>query len=101
MKKLYTDPNDRRLHLAWLRARAQANYRNEEWHLTLAEYFAIWSGNVHRKGRGADCLVMTKIDLDQPWQLDNVHLQERRIQLKEKNQRYAALRAQARAGVST
>lgn len=86
----FTDPIQHRLHHCWLRARCQSNYRGEEWTITLEEYFNMWSGHEHRKGRASDSLVMTRIDNTQPWSRSNVELITRIEQMGRKNRRQAA-----------
>lgn len=90
--KRFTDPNLHRLHHSWLRARCQANYRSEGWEITLEEYFEMWSGNEHLKGRGADCLVMTRRDTTKAWSVSNTELITRLEQLRRKNRLMAEQR---------
>jgi hypothetical protein len=70
----YPDVVDNLLFSQWAKARAQAHYLGETWHLTPDEYIALWRENNRylNKGRGNEnfCLVRNKYDL--PWQLDNV-----------------------------
>ena len=73
------DPIDHKLYTDCLRARAQANFRGEEWLLTEQEYIAIWrkDDNYKLKGRGTGSLCLIRIDLEKAWSVDNVEIKER------------------------
>lgn len=87
-RKRFEDPQQHRLHYSWLRARCQAKYRNEDWHITLEQYLDIWQGLVHLKGRSGDCLVMTRCDTTQPWTIDNIALITRADQMGRRNRQH-------------
>jgi hypothetical protein len=68
--KLYTDCQ---------RARAQAWFRGEEWHITEQEYIDLWRKDDQYKLKGCStgCLCLVRIDLEKAWTLDNVQILER------------------------
>jgi hypothetical protein len=80
-----TDEYRHQMYTPWMRQRAQANYRGEEYLLTFDEYFAIWNGYWHDRGRGADDLCMTREDFTGPWSRDNCYLAVRKELLSELN----------------
>lgn len=69
-------------HIAWMRAKAQAHYRNEEWSLTLEEFQEVWLGRWTRRGRGTNDYVMSRMDPERGWHMDNVACIERIEYLK-------------------
>lgn len=82
------DPVDHKLFTDCQRARAQAWYRGEEWHITEEEYINLWrtEDRYLKKGRTAESLCMTKVDHDLDWTLDNVQFISRREHFKTCNQ---------------
>ena len=90
------DPVDHKLWLDCQRARAQANFRGEEWLITEQEYVDIWrEGDRYlKKGRTLDGLCMTRIDSTGAWTVDNVEIIPRKDHLKMCN----TLRANTRWG---
>ena len=77
----YQDPNEHAMHLPFLRARAQANFRNEGWTLTIEQWFALWRDRWHLRRRTKDSLCLTRRDWSKPWQWDNVEIVTRQEQL--------------------
>lgn len=71
------DPIRHAKHTAFLRSRAQANYRNEPWAMSFEDYEAAWGDQWHRRGRGTDCLQLVRINCEQPWSATNVRLVDR------------------------
>lgn len=59
-------------HIAWLRAKAQAAFRNELWMLTFEDFQRLWQGRWHQRGRGQDQYCLTREDPDGAWELSNV-----------------------------
>ena len=59
-------------HIAWQRAKAQANYRKEVWLLTFDEFQRLWTPYWHLRGRGTHDYVMSRDDPDGAWALGNV-----------------------------
>ena len=64
-------------HIAWLRAKAQANYRGEIWLLSFDEFQRIWLGYWDQRGRGATDYVMSREDADGAWAIGNVSCVQR------------------------
>lgn len=59
-------------HWAFLRQRAQANYRGEGWEITIEEYFDFWTDEQWQmRGRGQQDLCMVRKDVEKPWSIDN------------------------------
>jgi len=57
---------------AWLRAKAQANYRKEIWTLSFEEFQKLWQGVWDFRGRGRDDYVMSRDDHHGAWSIGNV-----------------------------
>jgi hypothetical protein len=73
-----TDRDLRDKNTAFLKARCQAKYRQEEGRLTFPEYDAIWNENDWaRRGIQAHCICMSRDDMAGPWSKKNVILIER------------------------
>jgi hypothetical protein len=62
------------MYIPWLKARAQANFRNEEWLLTFEDWFALWDGIWHQRGRDSDDLCLARMDMSGPWSVANVEI---------------------------
>jgi hypothetical protein len=78
--------------LAFLRSRAQAKYREEEWHLTVEEFFWIWrdpevwatrsrKSTNGPKSNGCMGYVLTRKDMNKAWSLPNTEIVTRKEQL--------------------
>lgn len=70
-------------HIAWLRAKAQANFRKEEWLLTFEEFQTLWEGMWHMRGRHVENYCLTREDSDGPWDTKNTVLVNRREHLQQ------------------
>lgn len=70
------------LYIPWLKAKAQANFRKEEWTLTFDEWFEMWKDSWHLRGRAAEDICMTRYDSGGAWSADNTILMTRREHLK-------------------
>lgn len=80
---MYKDPKVHKKHLPFLRARAQAHFRKEQWDLTMDDWCEIWTDEAWaNRGRGSNQTALTRIDLNQGWTRDNVELLTRSQQLK-------------------
>ena len=62
------------MYMPWLRARAQANYRNEDWQLTFDQFAELWDQHWHERGRGPDQYCMSRHDMSGPWSIDNAFI---------------------------
>ncbi len=65
-------------------ARNQARFRDQEWTLTLEDFYNMWE--VHDQawlfsGQGAEDYNLSRIDMDEGWTLNNVHVIPRRQML--------------------
>lgn len=67
------------MYMPWQRAKAQANFRDEEWDLPFEDYYNIWNGLWEQRGRGADDLCITRINWEGSWTKDNIEIITRRI----------------------
>ena len=68
------DPVRHAKYVAWMRAKAQANFRDEIWTLTFEEYEAKWGDLWSLRGRAGDAKILTRIDPDGAWSVDNTHI---------------------------
>jgi hypothetical protein len=68
--------------IAWLRAKAQANYRGEVWLLAFDDFQRLWAGVWQFRGRGSKDYVMTRDDHQGAWVLGNVTVTRRYEYLK-------------------
>ena len=70
-------------HYAYLKHRAQARYRSEQYDLTFEEWHSFWTPEtLAQRGRNIDSLVLTRKDWDLAWCVDNVHIITRKQHLK-------------------
>lgn len=60
--------------LAYCRMRAQAKFRDEEFTLTWTEFQDIWLPIWDHRGSKADCVCLSRIDMEGPWSIDNIHV---------------------------
>ena len=59
------------MYLPWLRAKAQANYRSEDWQLTFEEFFTLWKDQWHNRGRLITSVCMSRDDMEGSWDINN------------------------------
>lgn len=59
-------------YIAWLRAKAQANFRGEVWLLSFEEFQRVWLGYWTRRGRGREEYCLSRDDVDGAWAIGNV-----------------------------
>ena len=75
------DPFTREKYYAYLKHRAQCNYRSESYNLTWEDWQSLWTDELFsRRGRKSDSLVMQRIRTTDPWQSDNVKITFRKPQ---------------------
>jgi hypothetical protein len=67
-----TDPVRHEQYTQWLRQRAQAHFRKEDWQLEFDDFVAVWGLNWHNRGRASEDMCMTRDDYDLPWHTSNV-----------------------------
>ena len=83
---------------AWIQQRNQAQWRGEQWLLTLSEWTGIWGADWPRRGRDREGLCMTRRDPSQPWAQGNAHLVSRlQHALDQVVQRQSGVRSAARS----
>lgn len=70
---------ERELFYAWHKHRAQAHYRKEEYNLTYEDWRIIWHNpdDFLNRGRKQTNVVLTRIDRQLPWSIDNCQIQTR------------------------
>lgn len=73
-------------HIAWLRAKAQAEFRGEVWTLTFDEYQQLWAEQWHNRGRKPENYCLTRYDSEQPWNTTNSVVMNRREHLQRQRQ---------------
>lgn len=82
------DELTREKYYAWLKHRCQARYRKEEYHLEWADWQNLWSDELFlNRGRGANNVSLSRIDLNEPWTVDNCTIDVKTVYLK-RNKEY-------------
>lgn len=66
----------------WQKMKAQAKFRGDDFDLSFEEFFNIWNGHWHERGRQADNLCLTRKDWGGPWDKDNSILVTRQEHLE-------------------
>lgn len=68
------DEYKHKMYQPWLVAKAQANFRGEEWDLSFEDYYEAWNGLWDQRGRLSDELCMTRIDYEGAWEKSNIEI---------------------------
>ena len=69
------DPIAHDKHYGYLKHKAQAKYRGEDYSLTWAEWLDMWTDELWvQRGRTADSYCLQKIDVKKGWAVDNVEI---------------------------
>lgn len=68
------DAYKHQMYQPWLVAKAQANFRDEEWALPFEDYYEAWNGLWDQRGRLSDDLCMTRIDYEGAWEKSNIEI---------------------------
>lgn len=69
------DPLRREKYYAYLKHKAQCNFRKQEYELSWEQWESLWPDDLFlKRGRGCDNLCLTKIDYELPWALYNVQV---------------------------
>ena len=71
------DPSRKRLHLAFMRSKAQAKFRKEPWEFDFYEFERRWEGRYHETGIRSTCTVMVRKDPRGAWSYANTELRQR------------------------
>jgi hypothetical protein len=69
------------MYIPWLRQKAQAKHRGEEWDLSFEDFYRLWQDDFHNRGRLATNMVMTRDDTEGVWDRKNTILMTRRDHL--------------------
>jgi hypothetical protein len=69
------------MHMPFLKSKAQAKFRNEEFNLTFDEFYDLWKDRWTQRGRNPDDYCMTRDDVEKPWQKNNILIISRNEQL--------------------
>ena len=74
------DPLAHDQYYAWLKHRSQAMYRKEAHELTFEQWQTIWNtdDNWSKRGNRSESVVLTRYDKEQPWNVDNCHIKNRK-----------------------
>ena len=75
--KRYKDPLLHEMRRAYIRARAQAEYRNQNWDLEFEDYCLLWNNLWINRGRNGKQLQMCRIDQSKGWFKNNIIIQSR------------------------
>jgi hypothetical protein len=59
---------------AFLKQRAQANFRKEAWTMSFEDFVLVWQHKWSQRGRRSTDLCMTRLDYDQAWCTANVDI---------------------------
>lgn len=83
--RIYPDDRKHDQHWAWLRKKAQAKYRGEDWTLTIDEWFKLWddSDQWDNRGRHPHASAMFMKDPQLGWHIWNVEICDRTVRLRE------------------
>jgi hypothetical protein len=84
-----TGPDQRRhdQYYAWLKHRAQANFRDEIHLLTFTQWCEFWNKDWawENRGRRSQDVVLTRIDGQGPWHVNNCEIASRKLVLQRTN----------------
>lgn len=80
--KMGPDVDTNEMYYAWMKRKAQAKFRHEEWELKWEDFYELWKDNWHQRGRLPDDLCMTRDDIEKPWSKENTILINRRRHLQ-------------------
>lgn len=79
-------------YIAWLKMKAQADFRGEPWQFSFEDFQQVWHGHWHLKGRARDNYCLTRINIQMPWQQGNVECIPRIDHLRRSQQRKKEMR---------
>lgn len=83
--KWKTGPNilDRERYYAWLKHKAQCNFRGELHELTWEDWQELWPEELFlKRGRSQNSLVLSRINVHDSWRIDNVSVTTKGEHLK-------------------
>ena len=74
-RRKHKDPDIHKKYVPFLRARAQANFRNEEWTLTFEDFLELWPEDLwNQRGHEKHNYSMGLVDLKGGWHRHNVQV---------------------------
>lgn len=76
------DPLKHEMYRPWQLAKAQANFRQEEWDFAFEDYYTLWLDHWSQRGRTPDHKCMTRIDHEGAWVKGNIEIVTRREHFK-------------------
>lgn len=77
------DPVEHDKYYGFIKHRAQAQFRGEEYLLEYEDWQELWQGDSwFKRGRSVDSLCLARLDNRRAWRRDNVEVMPRRSQLK-------------------
>lgn len=89
------DPIRHDKYTAWLKAKAQANFRGEPWKLTFEDFEQLWGDHWFNRGRKSTDSCMTRVNVKGAWDPTNTiiiirkeHLANQGIIRKAKGMKY-------------
>ena len=79
--RTYQDPIKQSQYTAWMRMKAQANFRNERWNLSFDDFLVLWTPYWSQRGRKNTDYCLSRIDNTHPWKFNNVAAIKRSVHL--------------------
>lgn len=70
-RRIYKDDLTHDQYVAWMRMKAQAIFRDEEWDLSWTDFHCKWAPYWHLRGMKASAYCMSRIDPNKPWDNEN------------------------------
>lgn len=69
------DPIRRDKYYAWMKHKAQAKFRGEDYELEFEDWERLWPDEAwFNRGRGRDCLILSRRDWAGAWSVDNCEI---------------------------
>jgi hypothetical protein len=82
----YQDPLEHLQHVAWMRMKAQADFRGEPWDFSFEDFKTVWGPHWPNRGRASEDYCLTRCDYEMPWSITNVECIRRIDHLKRNRQ---------------
>lgn len=82
---MWTDERllQREKYYAFIKHRAQCNYRGEDFFLTETDWLSMWTDELFKqRGRKSESLCIYRVDPEKPWQADNIDINTRRFVIR-------------------
>jgi hypothetical protein len=86
------DEYKHKMYHPWQMAKAQANYRGEDWDLPFEDFFDLWDGLWDQRGRNGEDYCLSRVDPTEPWARTNCEVRIRKELLAEQNTMKAGFR---------